>query len=59
MKNYDNIQSFDELINLEYGEIGTESRNAYEEDVQKFILKNPPALPSFIICNNVTPLFLF
>lgn len=38
MKNYDNIQSFDELIELEHGKIGTESRNSYEENSQMFII---------------------
>ena len=38
MKNYDNIQSFDELIELEHGKIGTESRNRYEEGSQLFII---------------------
>lgn len=38
MKDYDNIQSFDELINLEHGKIGTESRNVYEENSQMFII---------------------
>ena len=38
MKNYDNIQSFDELINLEHGEIGTERRSSYEENSQMFII---------------------
>lgn len=38
MKNYDNIKSFDELINLEHGKIGTEARNAYEENSQMFII---------------------
>src|SRR5690606_31200304 len=38
MKDYKNIQSFDELIELEHGEIGTESRNKYEEGAQMFII---------------------
>jgi len=38
MKKYENIQSFDELINAEHGQIGTESRNAYEENSQMFII---------------------
>lgn len=38
MKNYNNIQSFDELINLEHGKIGAESRNIYEENSQMFII---------------------
>ncbi len=38
MKNYQNIQTFDELIELEHGKIGTESRNKYEESAQMFIV---------------------
>jgi DNA-binding XRE family transcriptional regulator len=38
MKNYDNIKSFDELVEFEHGEIGTESRNTYEENSQMFII---------------------
>ena len=38
MKNYDNIKTFDELIELEHGNIGTESRNKYEENSQMFII---------------------
>lgn len=38
MKNYKNIQSFDELIELEHGKLGTESRNKYEEGAQLFIV---------------------
>jgi ribosome-binding protein aMBF1 (putative translation factor) len=38
MKNYDNIKTFDELIELEHGKIGTESRNKYEENSQMFII---------------------
>ncbi|SRR5690606_19437297 len=38
MKDYKNIQSFDELIELEHGKIGTESRNKYEEGAQMFII---------------------
>ncbi|TRW22851.1 helix-turn-helix transcriptional regulator [Flavobacterium zepuense] len=38
MDKYNNIQSFDELINLEHGIIGTESRNKYEESSQMFII---------------------
>ncbi len=39
MKKYDNIQNFDELIDFEYGKIGTDTRNKYEENSQKFISK--------------------
>ena len=35
---YNNIKNFDELIELEHGEIGTESRNDYEERAQMFIV---------------------
>ncbi|MFP5437445.1 MAG: helix-turn-helix domain-containing protein [Bacteroidia bacterium] len=38
MKNYNNVHSFDALIDLEHGKIGTESRNAYEENSQMFII---------------------
>ena len=38
MKNYKNIQTFDELIELEHGKIGTENRNKYEEVAQMFIV---------------------
>ena len=35
---YNNIKNFDELIELENGKIGTESRNDYEERAQMFIV---------------------
>ena len=35
---YNNIQNFDQLIELEHGKIGTESRNDYEERAQMFIV---------------------
>ncbi len=38
MKDYKNIKTFDQLIELEYGKIGTESRNKYEEKAQMFIV---------------------
>ena len=38
MKNYNNINSFDQLIEIEHGKIGTESRNTYEENSQMFII---------------------
>lgn len=38
MKKYKGIKTFDELIDLEHGEKGTESRNKYEEGAQMFIL---------------------
>ena len=37
MKNYKNVTNFDQLIEVEHGEIGTESRNNYEEKTQMFI----------------------
>lgn len=37
-KNYNNVHTFDELIELEHGKIGTESRNKYEEGAQMFIV---------------------
>ncbi|MEQ9377556.1 MAG: helix-turn-helix transcriptional regulator [Imperialibacter sp.] len=38
MKDYKNIKTFEELIELEHGKIGTESRNKYEEGAQMFIV---------------------
>lgn len=38
MKDYENIKTFDELVELEYGKIGTENRNKYEEGAQMFIV---------------------
>lgn len=38
MKDYTGIKTFDELIELEYGEIGSESRNNYENGAQMFIV---------------------
>ncbi|KAF2512608.1 helix-turn-helix domain-containing protein [Flavobacterium foetidum] len=38
MKNYKNIQSFDDLIEVEHGKIGSESRNQFEEKSQMFII---------------------
>lgn len=38
MKDYNDIKTFDELIEYEHGKIGTESRNEYEEGVQMFIV---------------------
>ncbi|MEI6753053.1 MAG: helix-turn-helix transcriptional regulator [Paludibacter sp.] len=38
MIEYDNIKNFDELIELEHGKIGTESRNEYDERTQMFIV---------------------
>ena len=38
MTEYMGIKSFDELIEKEYGKIGTETRNEYEEHSQMFII---------------------
>lgn len=38
MKKHKNIKSFDELIEVEHGKLGTESRNQYEEGSQMFII---------------------
>lgn len=38
MEKYKNIKTFDELIELEHGKIGTDSRNKYEEGAQMFIV---------------------
>ncbi len=38
MTEYKGIKSFDELIEKEYGKIGTDSRNDYEERAQMFIV---------------------
>jgi DNA-binding XRE family transcriptional regulator len=38
MKNYNNIKSFEQLIDIEHGKLGTESRNQYEENSQMFII---------------------
>jgi DNA-binding XRE family transcriptional regulator len=38
MKEYNNIKSFDELVELEHGKIGSESQNKYEEGAQIFIV---------------------
>jgi DNA-binding XRE family transcriptional regulator len=38
MKDYKDITNFDDLIDLEHGKIGTESRNTYEEGAQMFIV---------------------
>ncbi len=38
MTNYKGIKTFDELIELEYGAIGTEARNEYEERALMFIV---------------------
>lgn len=38
MKDYKTIKTFDQLIEVEHGKIGTESRNTYEENAQMFII---------------------
>lgn len=38
MKDYSKIKTFDELIESEHGEIGSESRNKYEGSAQMFIV---------------------
>lgn len=38
MKKYENIKSFDQLVEAEHGKLGTESRNKYEEGSQMFII---------------------
>ena len=38
MEKYKEVENFDELIELEHGQIGTESRNTYEEGAQMFII---------------------
>lgn len=38
MEKYKDIKSFDDLIELEHGQIGTESRNKYKESAQMFIV---------------------
>ena len=38
MEKYKNIKNFEQLIEVEHGKIGTESRNSYEEKSQMFII---------------------
>jgi DNA-binding XRE family transcriptional regulator len=38
MTDYNNIKTFDELLEKEYGKIGTENRNEFEEKAQMFII---------------------
>ena len=38
MEKYKGITTFDQLIEVEHGKIGTESRNSYEEKTQMFII---------------------
>lgn len=38
MSDYKGIKTFEELIEKEHGELGTDSRNKYEQNAQMFIL---------------------
>ena len=38
MEKYKGITNFDQLIEVDHGKIGTESRNSYEEKTQMFII---------------------
>jgi DNA-binding XRE family transcriptional regulator len=38
MDKYKGVRNFDELIEIEHGKIGTDSRNEYEEHAQMFIV---------------------
>lgn len=38
MKDYKDIKTFEELLDHEYGEIGSDARNEYEEKSQMFII---------------------
>lgn len=38
MTEYKGIKTFDELLEKEYGKIGTDNRNEYEENAQMFIV---------------------
>ena len=38
MEKYKDVRTFDELIELEHGKIGSESRNKYEEGAQMFFV---------------------
>ncbi len=38
MMEYNNIKNFDQLIELEHGKLGSESRNEYKERAQMFIV---------------------
>jgi len=38
MEKYKNIKNFEQLVEVEHGKIGTESRNSYEERSQMFII---------------------
>lgn len=38
MEKYKEVKTFEELIELEHGKIGTENRNKYQEGAQMFIV---------------------
>jgi DNA-binding XRE family transcriptional regulator len=38
MKDYTDIETFDDLVELEHGKIGTKNRNKYEEGALMFIV---------------------
>lgn len=38
MKDYKNINTFEQLIEVEHGQLGTETRNDFEEKSQMFII---------------------
>ena len=38
MDKYKNVTNFDELIELEHGQIGSDKRNEFEQNAQMFIL---------------------
>ncbi len=38
MKKYENIKSFDDLLDVEHGKVGTESRSQFEAKAQLFII---------------------
>lgn len=38
MSKYKNITNFEQLVEVEHGKIGTESRNKYEKNAQMFII---------------------
>ena len=38
MDNYKGISNFDELLDKKYGKIGTQKRNAFEENAHMFII---------------------
>ncbi|MFT7035219.1 MAG: DNA-binding XRE family transcriptional regulator [Cyclobacteriaceae bacterium] len=38
MKDYSKVTTFDELLEIEHGSIGTDSRHEYEEGAQMFIV---------------------